>query len=95
MVIPTRSFFGVQENLLKLSELDTIYVDGTFSTSSFPILPALHNQAVPSGIRIPPYTKSWVDYNRFFTIVKEEMHNSGLTLQPSAVMAAFYLALIH
>jgi len=34
MAIPTRSFFGVQENLLKLSELDTIYVDGTFSTSS-------------------------------------------------------------
>ena len=24
--------FGTQENLLKLSELDTIYVDGTFST---------------------------------------------------------------
>ena len=33
-------------------------------------------------------------YNRFFTIMKEEIQNSDLTLQPSAVMADFELALI-
>ena len=33
-------------------------------------------------------------YNRFCAIVKEEMQNSGLTLQPSAVMADFELVLI-
>ncbi len=29
------------------------------------------------------------DYNRFFTIVKEEMQNINLTLQPTTIMADF------
>ena len=92
--------FGMQENLLKLSELNTIYmyVDGTFSTC-----PSLFHQLFTingfvDGKQFPQVygfllTKS-LDYNRFLTIVKEEMQNSGLTLQPSAVMADFELALI-
>ena len=35
-----------------------------------------------------------ISYNRFFTIVKEETQSSVLTLQPSAVMVDFELALI-
>ena len=36
--------FGTQENLLKLSGLNTIYVDGYVLQLSFPISPALDNQ---------------------------------------------------
>ena len=93
--------FGTQENLLKLSELDTIYVDATFSTcpdlpyfaSSSTINGFVGGQQFPLVYGLLP-TKSQTDYNRFFTIMKEEMQNSGLTLQPSAVMADFELALI-
>ena len=72
--------FGAQENLLKLSELDTIYVDGYLLHLSSPISPVLDNQwlclwsAVPPGIWIPPYqNSSRLQLYRFFTIVKEEM----------------------
>ena len=91
--------FGTQENLLKLSELDTIYVDGTFSTCPslfrqlFTINGFVGGQQFPLVYGFLP-TKSRADYNRFFAIVKEEMQNSGLILQPSAVMADFKLALI-
>ena len=70
-MIPTRCclIFGTQENLLKHSELDTIYADGTFSTC-----PSLFCQLFTILLT---------------AIVKEEMQNSGLTLQPSAVMADF------
>ena len=40
-------------------------------------------------------TKSRADYNRFFTIVKEEMQNQGLTFQPIAIMSDFELASLH
>ena len=45
-------------------------------------------------MRIPPYQKSSRLYQIPHHRVKEEMQNSGLTLQPSAVMADFELALI-
>ena len=91
--------FGTQENLLKLSELDTIYVDGTFSTCPslfrqlFTINGFVGGQQFPLVYGFLP-NKSRADYNRFFTIVKQEMQNSGLTLQPSAVMEDFELTLI-
>ena len=91
--------FGTQENLLKLSELNTIYVDSTFSTCPslfcqlFTINGFVDGQQFPLVYGFLP-TKSQADYNRFFIIVKKEMQNSGLTLQSSAVMAEFELALI-
>ena len=67
--------FGAQENLLKLSELDTIYVDDYLLHLSFPISPVLDNQwlclwsAVSPGIWIPPYQNSsrlqWPDLATF------------------------------
>ena len=91
--------FGMQENLLKLSELDIIYVHGTFSTCPslfhqlFTINGFVNGQQFPLVCRFLP-TKSRADYNRFFTIMKEEMQNSGLILQPSAVMPDLQLTLI-
>ena len=75
--------FGMQENLLKLSELDIIYVHGTFSTCPslfhqlFTINGFVDGQQFPLVCRFLP-TKSRADYNRFFTIMKEEMQNRGL-----------------
>ena len=65
----------MQENLLKLSELDTIYVDGTFFTCPslfrqlFTINGFVDGQQFPLVYGFLP-TKSRADYNRFFTIVK-------------------------
>ena len=82
--------FGTSENLSKLADLDTIYVDGTFTTSSlyyqlFTINGFINDQQFPLVYYFLP-TKSRADYNRFFTIVKEEMQNLGLTFQPTATI---------
>ena len=82
--------FGTSENLSKLADLDTIYVDGTFTTSSlycqlFTINWFINGQQFPLVYYFLP-TKSRADYNRFFTIVKEEMQNLGLTFQPTATI---------
>ena len=59
--------------------------------------------SMPMGLSMasnsPWYTafylpKSRADYNRFFTIVKEEMQNLGLTFQPTAIMSDFELAFL-
>ena len=78
--------FGMLENLSKLADLDTIYVDGTFATclslycQLFTINGIINSQQFPLVYSFLP-TKSRADYNRFFTIVKEEMQNQGLTFQ--------------
>ena len=90
--------FGMSENLSKLADLDTIYLDGTFTTSSlycqlFTINGFINGQQFPLVYYFLP-TKSRADYNRFFTIVKEEMQNLGLTFQPTAIMSDFELAFL-
>ena len=59
--------------------------------------------SMPMGLSMasnsPWYTafylpKSRADYNRFFTIVKEEMQNLGLIFQPTAIMSEFELAFL-
>ena len=91
--------FGMSENLSKLANLDTIYVDGTFATCPslycqlFTINGIINGQQFPLVYGFLP-TKSRADYNRFFTIVKEEMQNQGLTFQPTTIMSDFELALL-
>ena len=64
------------------------------------LLPTLYHQwvyqwpAIPFGIYGFLPAKSRADYNRFFTIVKEEMQNLGLIFQPTAIMSDFELALL-
>ena len=87
--------FGMSENLSKLADLDTIYLDGTFTTSSlycqlFTINGFINGQQFPLVYYFLP-TKSRADYNRFFTIVKEEMQNLSLTFQPTATIVILSL----
>ena len=87
--------FGMQENLLKFSELNTIYmyVDGTFSTcpsyftSSSQLMALL---TVSSSLRYTDFSLLKVKQIRTDSSPPwRKMQNSGLTLQPSAVMADF------
>ena len=75
--------FGKQENLLKFSELNITYVDGTFSTCA-------------SLFRHLFTINGFLDGQQLQQILHhhEELQNSDLTLQLSAVMANFELALI-
>ena len=88
--------FGTSENLGKLADLDTIYVDETFCyfpslyCQLFTINGFINGQQFPLVYYFLP-AKSRADYNRFFTIVKEEMQNLGLIFQPTS---DFELALL-
>ena len=75
-------------------------MDGTFATCPslycqlFTINGFINGQQFPLVYNFLP-TKSRADNNRFFTIVKEEMQNQGLTFQPIAIMSDFELALLY
>ena len=86
--------FATDDNLRHLSTLDTIYVDGTFHvcpslfTQPFTINGFLHGQQFPLVYALLP-SKSRNDYNRLFTLLREEMQILGLRLEPEHVMADF------
>ena len=75
--------FGKQENLLKFSELNITYVDSTFSTCAS----LFHHLFTINGFLDGQQLQQILHHH-------EELQNSDLTLQPSAVMADFELALI-
>ena len=85
--------------LRHLSTLDTICVDGTFHvcpslfTQLFSINGFLHGQQFPLVYALLP-SKSRNDYNRFFTLLREEMQTLGLRLEPEHVMADFKISLV-
>ena len=91
--------FATDDNLRHLSTLDTIYVDGTFQvcpslfTQLFSINGFLHGQQFPLVYALLP-SKSRNDYNRFFTLLREEMQTLGLRLEPEHVMADFKISLV-
>ena len=79
--------FETQENLLMLSELDTIYTCPSIFHQLFTISGFVDGQQFPLVYRFLP-VESQADYLHH----REEIQNSGLILQPSAVMADFELA---
>ena len=91
--------FVTDTMLQRLPTVETLYMDGTFAVCPrifyqlFTVNIILSGQQFPAVYALLP-NKSRATYNRFFTLLKEELQNLGITLRPPRVLVDFELGLL-
>ena len=90
---------ATNENLMKLVEADTLYVDGTFQTCPRVFYQIFTIHATYAGKHIPLVycllpNKRQETYERVFRIIQEKADQLGLNLMPQTVLSDFELAIM-